>query len=63
MTDCIFPKRLDSPDILCELPLPATEPTDGGLKCFVTVCVKVSGLEGPGCWLSTTTKEVSCPLG
>ena len=26
-----------------------TQATDSGLKCFVGVSVKVSGLEGPGC--------------
>ena len=30
---------------------PVAEATDSGLKCFVKVSVKRSGLEGPGCWL------------
>ena len=46
----------------CELSLPVAEATDGGLNCFVVVSMKVSGIEGPACWSSTTTKEVSCPL-
>ena len=36
--------------------------TDDRLKCFVRVSVKVSVLEGLGCWLSKTMKEISCPL-
>ena len=44
-------------------PLPVAEATGSGLKCFVGVSVKVSSLEGPTCWSSTTMKEVSCPLG
>ena len=47
----------------CCLSSNVAEATDGGLKCFVGVSVKVSSLEGPGCWSSTTTKEVGCPLG
>ena len=39
------------------------EATDSGFKCFVRVSVKASGLEGPACWLSLTTKKVGCPLG
>ena len=38
------------------------EATDDGLKCFVGVSVKISGLAGLGCWSSTTSKEVGCPL-
>ena len=41
MTDCRFPKKLESPDILCEIPLPVVRATDSGLKCFVGVSVKV----------------------
>ena len=48
--------------MLCWLSSPVAEATDGKLKCFVGVNVKVSGLEGPACWLSMTTKEVDCPL-
>ena len=32
------------------------------LKFFISVNVKVSGLEGPACWSSMTRKEVDCPL-
>ena len=63
MTDCRFPKKLESHDMLCELSSPVAKATDGGLKCLIRVSVKVSGLEGPACWSSTTTKEVGCPLG
>ena len=44
--------------MLYRLSLPVAEATDGELKCFIRVSVKVSGLEGPGCWSLTTTKEV-----
>ena len=37
------------------------EATDGQLKYFVGVSVKVSGLEGPDCW--SATEEGGCPLG
>ena len=40
--------------MMCRLCLPVAEATDGGVKCFVGVSVKVSPLEGPGCWLSTS---------
>ena len=50
------------PDLLCWLSSPVAEATDGGLKCFVGVNENVSGLEGSPCWLSTTKKEVGCPL-
>ena len=33
-----------------------------GKKCFIRVNVKISNLEGPPCWLSTTRKEVGCSL-
>ena len=55
-------RTFESPDILCRLSLPVTEATDGGLKCFVSVKVNISGLEGPACWLSMTRKEFGCPL-
>ena len=42
--------------------LPVAEKTDLGLKCFVGLIVKVSGLKGQACWSSITMKEVSCPL-
>ena len=35
---------------------PVVELTDGGLKCFFGVNVKVSGLKGSACWSSTTSK-------
>ena len=47
--------------MLCWLSLPVAEATDGGLKSFIGVTVKVSGLEDPACWSSMTTKEVGCP--
>ena len=37
------------------------EAADGGLKCFVSVNVNISGLEGPTCWSLRTRKEVGCP--
>ena len=49
--------------MLCGLSWPVAEANVGAVKCFVRVSVKVSTLDGPGCWLSTTTKEVGCPLG
>ena len=50
MTDCRFPKKLESPDMLCELSLPVAKTTDSELKSFIRVSVKVSGLEGPAFW-------------
>ena len=38
-------KKLESPAMLCWLSSPVAKVTDGGLKCFVCVNVKVSGLE------------------
>ena len=35
------------------------EATEGGLKCFVGVSVKVSGLEGLACWSSTTRRKLA----
>ena len=58
----MFPKKFENPDMLCWLSTPVAETTDGGLKCFVGVSVNVSGLEGKVCGLSTTKKEVNCPL-
>ena len=49
MTDCRFPKKLESSDILYELSSPVAETSGGGLKCFVEVSVKVRGLECPAC--------------
>ena len=48
--------------MLCGLSSPVADAIDGGLNYFVKVNMKVSGLEGPACWSSTTGKEVSCPL-
>ena len=42
--------------MLCGLSLPVADATNNGLKCFVGINVKVSGLEGPACWSSTTRK-------
>ena len=42
---------------------PVAEATDSGLNCFAGVSVKVNELEHPASWLSTTRKEVGCPLG
>ena len=42
MTDYRLPKKVDFPDMFCELSLPVAEATDGRLKCSV----KVSGLSG-----------------
>ena len=49
MTDCIFPKMQERPEMLCELSSPVTEATEGGLKLLVGLIVKCSGLEVPGC--------------
>ena len=38
------------------------ESTDGRLKCFVSINVKVSGLEDPACWSLAAKREVGCPL-
>ena len=40
---------MESPEMLCTLSSPVTEPTDGGLKCFVGLMMKCSCLEVPGC--------------
>ena len=48
--------------LLCSHSSPVEEATDGGLKCFTGVNVKVSGLEGQACWSSATRKEVAYPL-
>ena len=48
-TDCIFPKRLESPYMLYELSSPVKEDTDNRLKCLLGLIVKCSYLEGPGC--------------
>ena len=62
MTDCRFPKKLEIPDMLCKLSSSVAKATDGGLKCFVSVSVKVNSLEATyvevalellesvGCW-------------
>ena len=65
--DCILPKRLEKPEMLCELSSPVTDVTDGGLKVLVRLMVKCSCLENWGCWSSTTKYEVCwlfgcCPL-
>ena len=44
---------LDNPEMLCALSLPATEPTDDGLKWWVGLIVKSSCLELPGYYSST----------
>ena len=49
MTNCRFPKKLDGPDMLCELSLPVAEATDGALRCFVGVSVIVSCFQGLAC--------------
>ena len=59
ITDCVFPKRLANPDILCELSSPVAEITGSELNCLVVVKVKCSYLGGPGCWSSQTTKGLS----
>ena len=54
MTDCRFPKVLESPG-MCTLSLPVTELTDGVLKCLVRLIVNCSSLEVLDCCLSTST--------
>ena len=49
MTDCIFPKSQESPEILCELSFPVTEAIEGGLELLLGLMVKCSCLEVPGC--------------
>ena len=62
MTDCIFPRRLDRPE-MNELTLPVTEATDSELKALVALMVKCSCLEVSSCCSSTTKYEVCCLLG
>ena len=50
MTDCVFPKMLDSPEMLCALSLP-----ESGLKTLLGLMVICSCLEVRGCCLSTAT--------
>ena len=49
--------------MLCELSLHVAEATDGGLKCFISVSVKESGLEGPACWVVNNYKGSRLPSG
>ena len=56
-----FQRSLKVLDMLCWLSSSVAEANDKWLKCFVGINVKVSGLEGPAFWVSTTRKEVSCP--
>ena len=58
----MFPKKLESTDMLCWLSSPVAEATDGGLKCFVSINVNVSDLEGSICGSSMTRNEVGCLL-
>ena len=44
------------------IPYPVVDTTNGGLKCFVVVSVKISGVEGPSCWSSTTLWVVTVLL-
>ena len=49
--------------MLCWLSLSAAEATGGGMKCFISVKVNISGLdEGPAFLSSMTRKEVGSPL-
>ena len=50
MTDCTFPKILDSPAMLCKLSSPVTEATKSGLNTLLRLMVKCSCLEVLG-WL------------
>ena len=43
--------------MLCWLSSPVAEATDGGLRCFIRVSVKVSTLEGFACWSTTTRRK------
>ena len=47
MPDCIFPKRLERPKMLCEAFSPVA--TDGGLKVLVGLMGKCSCVEVPDC--------------
>ena len=51
MTDCRFPKLLESPEILCAFSLLETKATVGGFKTLVGLMVKCSCLEVSGCLL------------
>ena len=48
--------------MLYQLSSHVVEATDSGFKCLIGVSVNIGGLEGPACWLSTTTKEGGCPI-
>ena len=54
-------KTAGDPDMSCECSSPVAETTDGRLNCFVGLRVKVSSVEGPGCW-SSTTKDICSHL-
>ena len=49
MTNGIFLKMLEIPEMLCTLSLPVTEATGSGLKVLAGQMGKCSCLEVPGC--------------
>ena len=51
MTECIFSKSLERPEMLCALSSPLTEATDGGLKALLGLMVKCSHLQAQGCYV------------
>ena len=49
VTWCIFSKRIERFDMLCEVSSPLTEATYSGLKASLRLMEKYSYLEVPGC--------------
>ena len=62
MTDCIFQKRPERPEMLYVVTSVA-EATEGGLKLLLGLVVKCICLEVPGCRSLTTKYKICCPLG
>ena len=60
--DCIFPNRLERPEMLCKCSSPLTAAIDGGLILLLGLMVKYSCLEVLGFCLSTTKHQVCDPL-
>ena len=62
MIDCVFPKMLESPEILYKLPSPVKEAKEGGLKALVGLMIICSCLVLGYCSL-TIKHKVCCPFG
>ena len=54
MTDCIFAKMLESPEMMCVFSSPVTGATDSWFKCLVGLMVKCTCLEVPICCSTST---------